>query len=129
MNWLEDLLDEYPTGRSDRAIQRLRNSFASEPHTVMEAAVIVYMRENKFFPKISDLNDYVERARIDNNTWGARWSELLEAAKKTGDYSRVDDIILEWEVGRGEMPVNAGERNYWDVVTTDLVETLEGVPA
>lgn len=106
MNWITELMDEYPTGRSDNAIQRLRAAFANEEKAVMDAAIMAYMRDgNEFFPKISTLSKYVSVARVDNNTWQVQWQAQLDEARATEDYTAVDDAIMQWEIARGELPV------------------------
>lgn len=102
MKWLEDLLDEYPTNRTESAIKRLAAAFANEETAVMGAATMAYMRDgNEFFPKISTLSNYVKMARIDNNTWEVQWRARLDEAKASGDYTAVDAAIMAWETGRG----------------------------
>lgn len=65
MDWLTMLVDEYPTKRTDSALNRLELAFQDEEDRVMQTAVLRYMRENRFFPSIADLNKYVRHAKYD----------------------------------------------------------------
>lgn len=73
MSWLTDLIDEYGRededgnlavpGRTEQAIKRLYDAFADQPQEVMELAVCEYMKEQRFFPRLAELNPYVRTAR------------------------------------------------------------------
>lgn len=93
--WLEDLLDEYPTARSDAAISRLMRVFADVPAGVMRTAVDAYMRQGSFFPKIADLRPFVDTAqqRAINEGW--------PDGNPHGGYS--DEFMYQWELERGTM--------------------------
>jgi len=104
MKWMEDLMDEYPTNRSDRAIARLTRTFADKEQDVMEKAADLYMLAgNRFFPKVSDFVDYVKEAEGQVNNWGYYWGKQIRQAKEGEDYTAVDDAILEWELANGHM--------------------------
>ena len=105
MKWLEDLIDEYPTNRTDSAIQRLASAFSYEDDALMEWAVEKYMKENQFFPKLSSMNPYVNLAKKEAGRFStpqeARYDVMLNNARATGDFTAVDDAILRWETARG----------------------------
>lgn len=91
--WLEDLLDEYPTNRTDSAIARLLRVYSGESDEVMRMAADAYMQAGKFFPKIADLQPFVKAAQ----------------ERERGDWNRPpaitypDDFMFDWEVARGSM--------------------------
>lgn len=90
VGWLDELMDEYPTNRTEKAIARLGRVFKDVPDRVMAAAVDKYMAEQKFFPKVSDLTNYV--------TWAQR-DMPYEASAQI-----IDEQILRWEQDRGMFP-------------------------
>lgn len=108
MSWLEDLIDEYPTNRSDSAIERLARVFSEVSDETMQAAVDAYMLAGeKFFPKVGDLVPYVKEQQeqdrgpedyddIQQVKYG-RWRSL------TGEHY-TDEEMLRWEQERGTMP-------------------------
>ena len=100
--WLNDLIDEYPTNRSDGAIKRLARIFAQYDDDTMQRATDSYILEGKYFPKVADMKAYVDHA-------------LYAVAQQGPEHS--DDEILAWEQERGTMPPDAElETDYleWD---------------
>lgn len=108
MNWLEDLIDEYPTNRSDRAIVRLARVYRDETDTVMQAAVDAYMLAGeKFFPKVGDLAPYVREAQ-EQERGPEPYSQVKRVRygrwlSESGEYHS-DEEMLRWEQERGTMP-------------------------
>lgn len=94
-DWLDDLLDEYPTNRTDSAIARLARVFADIPDEVMRTAVDNYMRHGQYFPKIADLRPFVDMAQEDMR------GDWLAAHEPITAYP--DIYIYEWEVSRNTM--------------------------
>lgn len=116
--WIEDLIDEYPTKRSDGAIVRLARVFRGVPDSTMQAAVDSYMLSGQqFFPKVSDLAPYVREAQEQ-----ARGPEPYAQVKRvrygrwlgeSGEYHS-DEEILRWEQARGTMPADNLLDTEWD---------------
>lgn len=107
-DWLDDLLDEYPTNRSDNAIARLVRVFRDVDDETMQAAVDAYMMDgNEFFPKVASLAPYVQAAQEDDRgpvpydqirrVHYGRWQSVI------GEHYS-DEEILAWEQRRGTMP-------------------------
>lgn len=95
--WLADLIDEYPTKRTDSAIRRLVRVFSDYDNDVMQAAVDVYLLNEKYFPKVGDLAPYVKQAAEDARG-DISYSELEQQWRYT------DSEMLVWEQERGTMP-------------------------
>lgn len=108
-DWLNDLMDEYPTNRSDDAISRLGRVFADVPAGIMQSAVDAYMRDgNKFFPKVGDLSPYVTKLQEwQPQEWAAeQWHEwnMLQLRRQI---KHSDEQMAAWEVARGTMTADA----------------------
>lgn len=98
--WLEELLDEYPgTKRTSKAMHRLGMVFGEVPNDVMLAAVYKYMREQTYFPSVSDLRPYVQVAL---EAQRGEWPEMQIRFGKDEDEAR-----LAWEQSLGLMPTRA----------------------
>lgn len=118
MNWLADLLDEYPTNRSDKAVERLARVFQDEPDSVMQPAVDAYMISGqKFFPKVGDLAPFVresqEQARGPEPYSQVKRARYGRWQSETGEHYS-DDEILRWEQARGTMPSDEFLDTEWD---------------
>jgi hypothetical protein len=97
-DWLNELVDEYQNQKiNDTRLFRLGRAFQDEPADIMQAAVLAYVRENKYFPRTADLNPYVLQAHED-----ARGRIPYHQLQQQPRYS--DDDILAWEQRRGTMP-------------------------
>lgn len=100
-NWLNELIDEYDTQKiNDGRLLRLGRAFKDEPPDIMQAAVLAYVRENKYFPRTADLNPYVQIAR-ENNRGHLPYHQIQQQPRFT------DEDILRWEQQRGTMPADA----------------------
>lgn len=101
MDWLTELLDEYPTKRTETAVSRLVKVFEDTPDSIMQQATYAYMRHGQFFPKIADLRPFVDAA-LEDDRGGVSFSELDQQGQiRYGGYS--DDEMLAWEIERGSM--------------------------
>lgn len=108
-DWIKDLIEEYPTGRSDTAIKRLMRVYAEVDDITMQRAVDRYLVHEKFFPKVADLRPYVEAAPYDIDEQGVihyygRWKSPHQVT---------DETLYEFEAQRDE---SWGSHDYWDVV-------------
>jgi len=107
-DWLEDLLDEYPTKQSDKAIARLVRVYADTADPVMRRAVDQYLLHERFFPKVADLRPYVDQAIEES-----RGMEYANAGER---FAATDADLYAMEVERGTMPPMDELHNYWDVI-------------
>ena len=105
-NWLDDLLEEYPTNRSDGAIMRMVRVFSDYDNDTMRKAVDAYMMEGKYFPKVSDLHPYILHAlyRVEQQD--------MEKDKETPEDREArlkveDEKYLRIEQAAGSMPDDA----------------------
>lgn len=96
-DWLAELLDEYPTKRTDAAINRLVRVYGDVPDSIMLKAVDSYMLDGHFFPKVADLRPFVREAQEN-----ARGDKAYEAIVQQVKYT--DDDIMAWEIARRSMP-------------------------
>ena len=96
--WLEDLIDEYPTKRNDRAVARLVRVFAGTPDNVMSQAVADYLLAEQFFPKVGSLRPYVQTAE-ETARGETRYNDIAEQGRRYSDAE-----MLAWEQERGTMP-------------------------
>jgi hypothetical protein len=87
--WLNDLVDEYPTKRTETAIVRLARIYNEYSASIMQAAVDDYMLSEQFFPKVATLKPYVDLA--------------VENARGRDRIQHTDGEILAWEIERGTM--------------------------
>ena len=120
-DWLEDLLDEYPTDqRSDKAIARLARVFSELPDGIMRSAVDRYLLNEKWFPRVADLQPYVAQAAEDGRgsiplaDEGAviRYGRFISAESQP----YTDDDLYLFEVERGTMPALDELHDYWEVI-------------
>jgi len=97
MEWLKELIDEYPAGKSDRSVRRLVRVFSEFSDDVMMAATNDFLlnSSSKFFPRANELRPFVESANRDAN------NVLVLDSKGRED---VDDWLLKWEQECGLMP-------------------------
>lgn len=123
--WLSELLDEYPLAtdstskqfRSRSSLARLVSAFLHVPSEVMSAAVVEYMKENQYFPKLSDLNPYVlEAEKVYHPT--ARpyddWERIASIQNMSDDdKEHLDSVMLRWEQQRGTMPATEKIGSEW----------------
>jgi hypothetical protein len=119
-DWIKELMDEYPTGRSDAAIDRLARIFGEYDDSLMQRAVDAYMLKSEYFPKVGDLFPHVQHAQYQvkqqdimkpgieaKNKWGTRfWLSL-------GIGDKDDAEILAWEQQRGTMPPDDQLESEW----------------
>ena len=135
-DWLNDLMDEYPTNRSDNAIIRLARVFADTPAAVMQTAVDTYMKDgNKFFPKVGDLSPYVKaveewqgRALVLSTEQSYERGMVPVHRKLDGvDKDALDAQIALWEVARGTMPPAVLEAIQNSQPVHEAVEEVEWV--
>lgn len=105
--WLDALMDEYPTKRTDKAIARLYKVYADMAEDVMSEAAYAYMKAGKFFPKVADLNQYVKEAEE-----MARGTPFEESPGRPP----TDEELLAFEQARGTMPPTKEHRTYWSIV-------------
>ncbi len=101
VDWLDELIDEYPTKRTDRAIERLGRLFKEIPQRIMEVAVDKYLLEQSFFPKVGDLAKYVQ------------WAKRIRPYEIASQVA--DEELLRWEQERGTMPAD-------EILVTDYLE-------
>ena len=102
MNWIETLLDEYPTKRTDTAILRMMAAYSTEHLFMMQRAVVEFMKDgNKFFPKVADLAKYVEK--VNSPDYFTDW---LAKCKQSGNYQEYDNFMLQWELEQGTIGEN-----------------------
>ena len=116
-DWLKDLMEEYPTGRSDKAIKRLVRVFAEVDDITMQRAVDRYLIRERFFPKVADIRPYVEAAPYDINEQGL----IHYYGRFKSPFKVTDDELYEMEATRDE---GWGNHDYWDV----LVEAIAKAP-
>ena len=107
--WLKDLLGEYPTKRSDAAIDRLERIFEQYDEETMRQATDLYILEGKYFPKVADMKAYVDHAlyqvaQQDSNPRD-RYREIQ--AMDDDEIAQLDGNIQVWEQRRGSMPDDA----------------------
>lgn len=106
--WLNELADEYENQHvSDNRMVRIGAAYLDEPEDIMSAAVLAYVRENKFFPKAADLHPYVIAAR-ENARGRVPYNQLRQQIH----YADAD--ILRWEQARGTMPPDDQLDYLWD---------------
>ncbi len=102
-NWLDDLLEEYPTKRSDGAIMRMVRVFSEYDDDTMRTAVDAYMLEGTYFPKVSDLHPYILHALYAVKQQGpTEYEKILQM--NDDEIAEVDARMLAWEQERGTMP-------------------------
>jgi hypothetical protein len=97
-SWIEILLDEYPTKRSDDAIGRFAKFFGDqyEPEVLAMAVNDYMLAGEKFFPKIPDFVSYVRNAA----------DRAVVASTRRTDWFD-DNDLLAFEQRRGSMPADA----------------------
>ena len=96
--WLEDLIDEYPTKRSDKAVARLARVFSEFPQDIMRRATDEYMLNETWFPRAASLRPYVKLAE-EATRGDVRYNDIAEQGRRYSDAE-----MLAWEQERGTMP-------------------------
>jgi len=98
MNWIEILLDEYPTKRSDNAIARFAKFFNDQftPEVLADAVSDFMLAGEKFFPKIPDFVNYARNADDRATVAGTRRTDWFD-----------DADLLRFEQRRGTMVSDA----------------------
>ncbi len=115
MQWLKDLMDEYPTNQSESSQIRLGRIFSEHEPDIMQAAVDEYLLNEKFFPKVSTLKPYVDWALEQ-----ARGVKSYRQLEQDGQLIFSDEELLKFEQERGTMPSGESVGSEW------LEPVLEG---
>ncbi len=122
MQWLEDLMDEYPTKtkdgkelRSESALVRLGLIFNKNEPDIMQAAVDEYLLNEKFFPRVATLKPYIDWALEQ-----ARGVKSYRQLEQDGQLIFSDEELLKFEQERGTMPAGEAVGSEW------LEPVLEG---
>ncbi len=103
--WLKDLMDEYPTNRSDVSIDRLERIFEQYDEETMRQATDLYILEGKYFPKVADMKKYVDHAlyQVAQQDSNPRDRHREIQAMDDEEIADLDARMLAWEQERGTM--------------------------
>ncbi len=100
--WIKDLMDEYPTNRSDVSIDRLERIFEQYDDKTMSQATDLYILAGKYFPKVADMKKYVDHALYAVKQQGpTEYEKVLQM--DDDEIEELDARMLAWEQERGTM--------------------------
>ena len=118
--WIKELIDEYPTKRSQVAIVRLVRVYSKYSDETMRLAVDRYMLNEYFFPKVANLRQYVNavledgRGDIAYHAEGERVRYGRWLSQESQAYS--DQALYDFELSRDTVPELDEAHDYWTIV-------------